>query len=345
MKTHFEDNYLPDTSLTLYLQFMSNKYPEFYKTFWFERPNSFKVIKEMNKAISDFEGRKKGGRGDYYRKAQKDPSVRIMGISQILQLAIQNQDIKKLSPAYKILDVLGGDGVLARALKLIKKGNSQQSILTSDSAADMITQALKYGLPAIRQLAQFLFIRDNSFDAVILAYGAHHIPRNDRPIVCREAFRVLKPSGNVVIHDFEENSPTAQWFNQVVDKYSITGHKYSHFTKEELYFYLQKNGFKNIKISHVYDPFITIDINKQKTFEKLMYYIFNMYGLEKLINDKDKKDLPERVYRLVQKYIHYKFDGIKEVKPNWKGSISFYKENGQFIAELPRVALVGIGTK
>lgn len=346
MKTHFEDNYLPDTSLTLYLQLMSNKYPEFCKTFWFERPNSSKVIKAMNKAISDFEGHRKGGRGDYYREAQKDPSVRIMGISQILQLAIQNQNIKHLSPTYKILDVLGGDGVLARAFKLIqKKDNSQQPILTSDSVADMITQALKYDLPAIRQPAQFLFIRDNSFDAVILAYGTHHIPKNDRLIVCREAFRVLKPGGDVIIHDFEENSPIAQWFNQVVDKYSLTGHKYPHFTQDELYFYLQKSSFKNIKISHVYDPFITTDINKQQAFEKLMYYIFNMYGLEKLIDGKDKKDLPERIYRLVQKYIHYELEGIKEVEPNWKRLISFYEEGGQSIAELPRVALVGTGTK
>lgn len=110
----------------------------------------------------------------------------------------------------------------------------------------------------------------------------------------------------------------------MINKYSITGHKYSHFTQDELYFYLQKSGFKNIKILHVYDPFITTDINKQKAFEKLMYYIFNMYGLEKLINGKDKKDLPERVYCLVQKYIHYEFEGIKEVEPNWKRSTSLF---------------------
>jgi len=168
----------------------------------------------------------------------------------------------------------------------------------------MVTQALEYGLPAIRQSAQFLFIKDSSFNAVILAYGTHHIPRDDRLIVCQEAFRVLKPGGNVVVHDFEENSPMAQWFNKVVDKYSNTGHKYSHFTPEELHSYLQKSGFKNIRILYVYDPFIITDINKQIAFKKLMYYIFNMYGLEKLKNGQNNEAIPEKVYDLIQKYIH-----------------------------------------
>jgi len=89
---------------------MSNNFPEFYKTFWFERPNSFNVIKEMNmnKVASDFEGKDKGGRGDSYREAQKNSSVRMIGIRQVLQLAIQNQNIEHLSHTYKILDVLGG---------------------------------------------------------------------------------------------------------------------------------------------------------------------------------------------------------------------------------------------
>lgn len=346
MKLYPQNNYLPNISLTLYLQLMANKFPEFYDTFWFERPNSGKMIKILNEAKSDFEGQKKGGRGDYYRKAQKDPSVRITGIRQILQLAVRDQHIEHLPSTYKILDVLGGDGVLARALKLIQKSdNFRQPILTSDSAVDMINQALKYDLPAIRQQAQFLFIRNDSFDAVILAYGTHHIPQNDRLVVCQEAFRVLKPRGNVVIHDFELNSPMAQWFNQVVDKYSITGHKCSHFTPNELQLYLQKSGFKNIRILHIYDPFIVTDANKQRAFKKLMNYIFYMYGLEKLTNGGNKERALEGLHHLIKKYIHYNFNSIKEAKPHWKRSISYYEENGRYVAELPRVALVAVGTK
>jgi len=343
MKNLPKDSYLPNISLTSYLQLMAKKFPDFYDTFWFERPNSSKMVKIMNKTKSDFDGQRRGGRGDYYREAQKDPSIRMVGIRQILRLAVKNQDIKHLPSTYKILDVLGGDGVLARAFKLIQKDNNiHQPILTSDISSDMITQALKYDLPAIRQQAQCLLIKDDSINAVILAYGTHHIPKKDRLITCQEAFRVLKPSGNLVIHDFEEESPMAQWFNKVVDKYSITRHKYSHFTHDELYLYLQKSGFKNIKILNVYDPFIVTDENKQRVFEKLMYYIFNMYGLGKLNKN---NDLPGNIYCLIKKYINYEFDKIKEVKPNWKKCISFYKKNSQFIAELPRVALVAVGTK
>lgn len=346
MKNGSTDNYLPNISLTSYFQLMSNKFPDFYKTLWFERPNSPQALKELDNVTSDFEGYKKRGRGDYYRKAQRDISVRITGIKQILQLATQNQDIDRLSPTYKILDVLGGDGVLARVFKVMSRGsNLRQPILTSDMATDMIVQALKYNLPAIRQQAQFLFIKDSSFDAVILAYGTHHIPKKDRLLACQEAFRVLRPGGNIVIHDFEENSPIARWFNEVVDKYSITGHKCCHFTSNDFQLYLQQSGFKNIRIFSMYDPFITKSSNREVAFGKLMDYIFNMYGLAKLQQNTDDKDVSQKVYHLIEKYIHYELFNIKEAKPYWKSFVSFYQDKDQFIAELPRVALVGVGTK
>lgn len=346
MENGLADNYLPNISLTSYFRSISNRFPDFYKTLWFNRPNSSPALKELDNLISDFEGCKKRGRGDYYRKAQRDVSVRIAGIKQILKLASQNQDIEHLSPTYKILDVLGGDGILARVFRIMYPGNNfRQPILTSDCAADMIAQALKYNLPAIRQQAQFLFIRDNSFDAVILAYGTHHIPKKDRLLACQEAFRVLKPGGNIVIHDFEENSPIARWFNEVVNKYSITGHKYCHFAFNDFRLYLQRSGFKNIRIFSMYDPFVTKGSSKEVAFQKLMDYIFNMYGLAKLQQNTDAKDVSQKIYRLIEKYIHYELNNIKEARPYWKSSISFYQDKDQFIAELPRVALVGVGTK
>ena len=95
----------------------------------------------------------------------------------------------------------------------------------------------------------------------------------------------------------------------------------------------------------MYDPFIIKDSNRQIAFQKLMDYVFNMYGLAKLQQNSDDKDLPEKVYRLIEKYIHYELNNIKEAMPHWKSSISFYQEKNQFVAELPRVALVGVGTK
>lgn len=342
------DNYLSNISLTSYLQLMSNKFPDFYKTLWFERPNSSQALKELDNVVSDFEGCKKKGRGDYYRKAQRNISVRITGIDQILQLAIKNQDIRKHLPrTYKILDVLEEEGVLARVFKTMHLGNNfRQPILTSDSAADIIVcSGIKIQFAGYQTTGSIFFIKDNSFDAVILAYGTHHIPKKDRLLACQEAFRVLSPGGNIVIHDFEENSPIARWFNEVVDKYSITWHKCCHFASNDFQSYLQQSSFENIRIFSMYDPFITKGSSKEIAFQKLMDYTFNMYGLAKLQQNTDDKDIPQKVYRLIEKYIHYELFNIKEAMPNWKSSISFYQDKVQFVAELPRVALVAVRTK
>lgn len=326
---------------------MSSKFPEFSQIFWFDRPGALQIINEMNsRGLTDFEGKEKGGRGDSYRKAQINTSVRIVGIKKILQLAAQNRDIQKLPSNYKILDVLGGDGTIAKVFNLLQgKKKTKQPILTGDIAVDMVIQALKDGLPAIRQPAQYLFLKDNSFDVVIIAYGTHHISRKERLGVCKESYRVLKPGGRIIIHDFEENSPQSQWFNKVVDKYSITGHKCSHFTANELYTYLRKSSFKNVKISHIYDPFTVSDTNEHYAYEKLMNYVLDMYGLDKLKNSQNIKEAQDKVYHLIKKYIRYDYSNLKETKSYWKSSVSFFKENGKFVAEMPRVALVGVGIK
>lgn len=347
MKKYLFDSYLPPFNLNSYLQLMASKFPEFSRIFWFDRPETLQIINEMNsRGLTDFEGKGKGGRGDSYRRAQKNTSVRIVGIKKILQLAAQNRDIQQLPSDYKILDVLGGDGTQAKAVSLIiGKKRTKQLILTSDIAADMVSQALKDGWPAIRQPAQHLLIKDNSFNAVVIAYGTHHIPKKERLMVCKEAYRVLKSEGEIVIHDFEENSPQSLWFDNVVGKYSTTGHKCSHFTANEPYSYFRRCGFKNIKILHIYDPFIVSDTSEHRAYEKLMNYVLDMYGLDKLKNGQNIKEAQRKVYHLIKKYIRYDHSNLEEAKPYWKNSVSFFKKNGKFVAEMPRVALVGVGTK
>src|SRR5207237_5518083 len=125
------------------------------------------------------------------------------------------QQLGRLPFGWRLLDVLGGDGLIARALNMMRPGLTRQPVLTSDVAESMILHAWAQGLPAIREPAQHLFLRDASFDAVLIAYGTHHIDPLDRPDMCREAFRVLRPHGRIVLHDFECGSAVARWFDEV----------------------------------------------------------------------------------------------------------------------------------
>lgn len=349
MKQPKEINYLPNLNFSTYMNRLSRMFPDYSATIQFNDEELSKLIQHMNSRSVDFEGETKGGRGDLYRQSQTNPTVRLTGILQLIKIITKNKDIQDLPDSFKILDILGGDGTIVRALATILKEprkSERPIVFTSDIAGDMIASALQYGLPAIRQPADDLLLKDNAFDGVIIAYGTHHIPQEERLGACREAHRVIKPNGTLVIHDFEEESIQANWFNNVVDKYSLTGHKYKHLTTQEIIKYLKKNGFRNIKIIHMYDPFIASDATREGAYSKLMAYVINMYGLERL---KEKGKITQKshkkVHELIKEHINYDYSSIKGVQPNWKKAISFYENEDTFFAEMPRLAIIGIGTK
>jgi ubiquinone/menaquinone biosynthesis C-methylase UbiE len=338
--------YLPGFTLDAYQQFMATRFPQFFDTLWLDRAGIDEAIHFMNTGPADFESNQGGGRGNSYQKAQQNPLVRSTGITKLIDLALKQDGTRRPSAAPKILDILGGDGTIARALQCMPtKDRIDQAILTSDISACMVLKAINYDLPTVRQPAQFLFLRDMSFDSVIIAYGTHHIPAHDIVSVCKEAHRVLKPGGRIVIHDFEEQSPVARWFQEVVDTYSYTGHQYPHFTTHQFEDYLKASGFRDVNVFRMYDPFIVRDETEQGAYEKLMDYILHMYGLHKLHEGtQHPNEAYARVHHLINQYMIYEYSDMPERQSGWKEKLTFYKAE-QFVAEMPRLALVAVGTK
>lgn len=294
---------------------------------------------------SDFESQKEGGRGDVYRLAQRIPVVRAIGILNLFRLVASEENLENLSPNDLILDALGGDGVLVRALKQLLPESSIPNILTSDLSEEMIRGAVEYGIPALWQPAQQLLLKDRSMDGVILAYGTHHIPRAQRLIVCKEGFRVLKYGGRFVLHDFEEGSPVARWFKEIVDRYSYTGHDVPHFTREEIASYLIEAEFRSVNVHYVYDPFIISGKSEPELRKNLSRYLMEMYGLYRLKEQMDEENALNFIYERAKEIFQYDYEKVGLDKDFGVSKIAVYEQSGKLKIEMPRLAIVGVGIK
>jgi SAM-dependent methyltransferase len=329
--------YLRGASLGEYLERTRLRHPMLAAILDFDRPGSFEALSALSVTRTEFDS-DQAGRGDTYRTAQTDVSVRWTGMRQLLSLCVPDR-----SRGHLVLDVLGGNGTVARALQ--ERGETSAKdvcVLTGDLSAEMVEHALDDGLAAIRQSADFLFLKEASVDSVLLAYGTHHIPPKCRPLAVAEALRALRPGGRIVLHDFSEASPTARFFHQVVHSYFKAGHDYEHFSRESLTGLFQTAGLR-VSITELYDPLLVRGRDADEARRKICDYIINMYGVGSWISP--QADLDD-AWRQLTRY----FDHSGHMVPSMtRGKAPVVpvvqRDRAGFVAVIPRVALVAVAQK
>jgi SAM-dependent methyltransferase len=204
------------------------------------------------------------------------------------------------------------------------------TIVTSDAAPAMVEAALGAGLPALWQPAQWLVLRDVCIDGVLCAYGTHHLAYASLAETCQEAYRVIRPGGRVVLHDFEPDSAVSRWFSEVVHRYSRNGHEYQHYGSEILTNAIHNAGFENIASQPLCDPIIASGTSPAAARLALAQYLFQMYGLVGL-GDGQSLDVLEQVLSLAESC----FGAIRiEAVP---------EQDSSYRACLPRVAVFAVG--
>lgn len=344
-RRHLSDiEYLPGRTVADYLNECQLKHPALYARLSLDRVLANReIFQEIDSMSTTFEGSDKGGRGDSYRQTQvRYPLARTVGIKSLFDML--NPANGSWSPDRYILDVLGGNGTLTRTMRMMTQPDQMPEIFTGDSAGSMVTDALARGFPAVRQLAQSLLLADKTMDGVVYAYGTHHVPESDRLTALAEAHRVLRPGGRVLVQDFVENSPTARWYSEILDKYTTTGHDCVHFTEAGVRTLLEDAGFGNVCVTKVYDPCIIWADSEDQAWIELLKYLVDLFSLEGL-RPHDGASGPEHwrmVREIISPYAEHLMDGdaMGQLDP-----IKTARHNGRYTAELPRVALVATGDK
>ncbi|MFI0964819.1 methyltransferase domain-containing protein [Streptomyces sp. NPDC021080] len=294
-----------------------------------------RVLAEAGDVRDDFGDDGAGGRGSSYLRAQaRNLTARARGIHHLLSLVPARTDRR---PAV-VVDVLGGDGLVRRVANARRL--TGLSVLTCDASPYMVRAAWAAGCPALVQRADRLLLRDGSVDAVLVAYGSHHIAADDRAELVHEAYRVLRPGGVLLLHDFLVGSPMDTWFREVVDPYSRTGHAFDHFTREEMWGYLTKAGFESGEVTEMADPYAATAPTAREAELELGRYLLDMYGLAGIEARYPADAARHTVERARTVFRAERADGSLEAF-----SVAYDPSAGSWTCTLPRTAVLAIGRK
>ncbi len=145
--------------------------------------------------------------------------------------------IKKILPKFeKGLEVGVGTGRFAAPLRI------QYGVEPSKKMAEM---ARKRGIKVIEGIAENLPFEDESFDLVLLVTTICFV--DDVIKTLKEAYRVLKPNGYLIVGFIDKNSPLGEYYQKIKEKNPF--YREANFiSTEELLEDLKKVGFKDFKI-------------------------------------------------------------------------------------------------
>ncbi|MYS19379.1 Methyltransferase domain-containing protein [Streptomyces sp. DvalAA-14] len=315
-----------------HLSRISREHPDLYRRLDIERARRWSGDFEdlEGRTGDDFGDPGSGGRGESYLRAQtRNVQARARGIEQLLGYIRAGRG----APLKTVVDVLGGDGLVQRVAASLCLADV--AVLTCDASPYMVRAAWEGDFPALLQRADRMLQRDSSVEGVLVAYGSHHIAPRDRAELARESYRVLRPGGVMVLHDFLVGSPMDSWFTDVVDRYSLTGHKFEHFTRDEIRDCLTGAGFPRVDLVEMADPYVAVAPTAELAELALGRYLSDMYGLVEIQRTRGA-DADRWVIERAKDVFRC---------PGAEFSVRYDAAEHAWTAVLPRTAVVGIGTR
>lgn len=148
-----------------------------------------------------------------------------------------------LTPKIKIVDLGAGEGLISqllarRAKEVVCVDNSPKMVeFGSELAKKNGFTNLTYKLGDIEAVP----LSDSTFDCALLSQALHHAQHPQKAV--EEAFRILRPGGQLIIIDLLEHS-----FEKAHDLYADI---WLGFSENKLYQFLKAAGFRKIEVNTV----------------------------------------------------------------------------------------------
>ncbi|MEV5749482.1 class I SAM-dependent methyltransferase [Actinoallomurus sp. NPDC052308] len=341
MSAEMNGAFVPGNDLRAQIEQLRRHSPGVYRRIDLDRVESWEYERARNGAHrDDFDADTAGGRGSSYVRAQVlNVDARAYGIGRLMELMRPAPGEQDTADRRTIVDLLGGNGLVRQVCARL--GIPDVEVVTCDASPHMVQTAWAAGIPALLQRAERQLFQTESVDGVLLAYGSHHIPAEDRGVVAEDAYRVLRRGGTFLLHDFEAGSPMDTWFTTVVDPYSQTGHEFAHFTADEIQEYLIKAGFDTYEVVEIDDPYTAVGETPETAELNLGEYLVNMYGLCRI-----QESLGE------QEAFRWALDRAKQIfqydngdDEPLRGTLEYDSDLRSWRMTIPRKALVGVGRR
>lgn len=175
-----------------------------------------------------------------------DVAVRLLTFGKAQKLRNHALDRVRLAPNAAVLDIGCGTGDLCIAAK--SRLAPEGSVVGIDAAPEMVEYARRKATRAHleidfqHQVAEHLAFADQSFDVVLSSLMMHHLPDSVKRAALSEAWRVLRPHGQVAIVDFRR--PTSRWTNGIT---TVLLHRHLTTGLQDLVGLVEQAGFGSIE--------------------------------------------------------------------------------------------------
>lgn len=155
-----------------------------------------------------------------------DPMMRLFFPEEVLKTALIAQ--AHIQPGHEVLDMGCGTGTLTLRIKQIQTDATVYGLDVDPQILDIARKKAEQAGETIllqQGTATCLPYPDESFDRVFASLVLHHLTRQNKQQMLREAFRVLKPGGELHVADFGRPhglvmwliSLLVRWFEEVRD--------------------------------------------------------------------------------------------------------------------------------